>query len=79
MGVIDAYKKGCSPNIPCNPSIQQITSCLIPANLTITPIFVLSKFNLADPISCGVLGPAEFWLAYHFKLPPELSPFLSNV
>jgi hypothetical protein len=78
-GIINAYKKGCSRNIPCNASIQWITSYLIPANLTITPIFVPSKFNLADPISHGILGPAEFWLVYHFELPPELTPFLSNV
>jgi hypothetical protein len=78
-GVIDAYEKGRSRNIPRNASIQRITSCLIPANLIITPFFVPSEFNLADPISRGILGPAEFRLVYHFELPPELLPFLSNV
>lgn len=78
-GVIDTYKKGHSHNIPRNASIQHITSYLIPANLTITPFFVPSKCNLADPISHGILGPSEFRLVHQFELPLELKPFLSNV
>jgi hypothetical protein len=78
-GVINAYKKGRSRSFPRNASIQRITSYLIPANLTITPIFVPSECNLADPISRGILGPSEFRLVHQFELPPELKPFLSNV
>jgi hypothetical protein len=78
-GVIDSYKKGRSRNIPRNSSIQRITASLIPSNLTITPIFVPSECNLADPISRGNLGPSECRLAYHFELPTELQPFLLHV
>lgn len=78
-GVINSYKKGCSRNIPHNSSIQCITASLIPSNLTITPIFVPSKSNLADPISHSNLGPSECQLTYHFELPHELQPFLLHV
>jgi hypothetical protein len=74
--IIDAYKQGHSQNIPCNQSIQCITSSLIPANLTILPQYVPSESNLADPILHGVLGPPKFKLKY---LPPELTTFTINV
>ncbi|KAJ7926936.1 hypothetical protein B0H13DRAFT_1574640, partial [Mycena leptocephala] len=51
--VIDAYKLGRSRNIPRNMSIRRITEMLIPRNLSISPIYVPSADNLADPISRG--------------------------
>ena len=67
--IIDAYKRGRSRNIARNASLRRITTSLIPSNLTLTPIYVPSDSNLADPISRGVLGPPQLRLVYLFKLP----------
>ena len=77
--IIDAYKRGRSRNIARNASLRRITTSLIPSNLTLTPIYVPSDSNLADPISRGVLGPPQLRLVYLSKLPQELVPFLIHV
>jgi hypothetical protein len=69
---IDAYKEGCSRNESRNASIHRI---LMPNNLTITPVYVPSAMNLADPFSRGVLGSRDDYLPVQ-PLAEELRPFL---
>jgi hypothetical protein len=42
---------------------------LIVANLTLSPVYVRSEDNLADPVSRGFLGPVELQLDIGFQLP----------
>jgi len=78
-GVIGAYDKGRSRNIPRNDSIRRITSNIIPNNIMIIPTYVASALNRADPISRGILGPSHLWAVSPPALPPELTCFLRNV
>src|SRR5882724_4435988 len=79
IGIIGAYDKGRSCNIPCNDSICHITSSIVPNNIMIIPIYVTSAMNRADPISCGILGPSNLHAPSPPVLPPELTHFLWNV
>nr|GAT50782.1 reverse transcriptase [Mycena chlorophos] len=74
--VIDAYKKGRSRNEQRNLSFRRITELLLPRNLSITPLYVPSERNLADPLSRGIPGPSHRRIPFELALPPELSPFL---
>jgi len=78
-GVIGAFLKGHSCSIPRNDTIHRITSSLIPFNLTISPSYVASSANRADPISRGVLGSSDMRLVCSFELPSELQNFLAYV
>jgi len=78
-GIIGAYDKGRSCNVPHNDSIHQITSSIIPNNITIIPIYVMSAMNRANPISHGILGPSNLCAPSPPALPPELAHFLRNV
>jgi len=78
-GIIGAYDKGRSHNIPCNNTIHWITSCIIPNNIMIIPTYVASSSNRADPISCGILGPPLLHVVLPPALPPELLGLLRNV
>jgi hypothetical protein len=73
--VIDAYKRGRSRNVSRNLSIRRITEMLIPRNLAITPSYVPSLDNLADPISHGNFGSADLRLRIPFTLNEELRQF----
>jgi len=55
-GVIGAFSKGSSCNIHRNESICCMASSIIPNNISISPIYVPSTLNKADPISSGTLG-----------------------
>jgi hypothetical protein len=78
-GVMGAFDKGRSRNVSRNDTIRRIASYVIPANILIKPIYVASEMNIADPISCGILGLQSLRLECNFELPPELQPFLSHV
>ena len=78
-GVIGAYDKGRSRNVPRNESICRITSYIVPNNIMIVPTYVASASNRADPISRGILGPSHLRAVSPPALPPELIPFLQNV
>jgi hypothetical protein len=78
-GVIGAFLKGRSRSIPRNDTTRRITSSLIPFNLTISPSYVASSANRADPISRGVLGSSDMRLVCGFELPSELQNFLAYV
>jgi len=56
-GVIGAYDKGRSHNIPRNESICHITSSIVPNNILFVPVYMASAFNRADPISHCILVP----------------------
>jgi hypothetical protein len=73
--VIDGYRKGRSRNESRNASIRRISSILMPNNLTITPVYVPSAMNLADPFSRGVLESHNDYLPVQ-PLAEELCPFL---
>ena len=79
MGVIGAFDKGCSCNIAHNDSIQRTASAIIPNNITISPVYLLSASNRADPISCSILGPLSLHLQELLQLPEELTPFLTYI
>jgi len=70
--IIGTYEKGRSHNIPCNDSICQITSCIIPNNIMIIPIYVASALNRADPISHGTLGPSHLDVPLPLHSPQSL-------
>jgi len=53
-GVIGAFSNGRSRNPVCNDCIRRITSCLIPENVMISPKYIASGENLADPVSHGL-------------------------
>src|SRR5882724_13270425 len=78
-GVIGAYDKGRSCNVPYNESIHQITSFIVPNNIMIVPTYVASASNRADPISRSILGPSHLRAVLSPTLHPELIPFLWNV
>jgi len=78
-GVIGAYEKGRSRNIPRNDSIRRISSSIVPNNIMIVPTYIASTLNRADPISRGILGPPHLRAVSPPALPPELSGFLRNV
>jgi hypothetical protein len=74
--VIDAYKQGRSRNVQRNLSIRRITEMLIPRNLSISPRYVPSECNLADPLSRGKFGSLELRLNNTLLLNAELNEFL---
>jgi hypothetical protein len=78
-GVIDVCRKGVSRSAERNASIRSITSILLPYNLTLHPLYVLSGCNLADPISHDNLGPAESRLEFNSPLPEELQQLIEYV
>jgi len=78
-GVIGAFNKGCSWNASWNATIFRMASCLVPFNISVVPVYVASSENRADPVSHGILGPQHLHLGSTFKLPLELSLFLSCV
>ena len=78
-GVIGAFNKGRLRNVSRNATIRRMAASLVPLNITVLPVYVASAVNRADPVSHGTLGPQEFRLGCSFKLPPELSQYLSYV
>jgi hypothetical protein len=79
QGVIGAFDKGQSRNFKVNLSIQRSSSVLAASNISISVIYIESKLNPADPISCGITGPAANQLLSSFLLPQELQPFIVHV
>jgi len=77
-GVIGAYEKGHSRNIPRNDSLRRISSCIIPNNIVIAPVYVKSAMNKADPISRGILGLPHLRFRDSIQLPVELIPFIAH-
>ncbi|SJL13302.1 uncharacterized protein ARMOST_16742 [Armillaria ostoyae] len=77
--VIDTHKIGRSRNVHRNASLRRLSLLLAPRNLTLSPSYVESAVNLADPISRGELGPQEHRLDINFLLPEELTPWLDHV
>jgi len=81
-GVIGAYNKGRSFNIPCNNLICHITSNVIPNNILIIPMYVASALNRADQISCSIVmshnicttNANGFWLVLKLGASRHLSP-----
>jgi|SRR5882724_6819613 len=78
-GVIGAFAKGHSHNISCNESLCHIASYIIPNNVHISPVYVTSTSNKADPNSQGILGPPSLQISESLQLPVELEPLLSYV
>ncbi|TFY77143.1 hypothetical protein EWM64_g6869 [Hericium alpestre] len=79
QGVIDSLTKGRCRNLSRNEVIRRITTSLIPANLTLSTMYIPSAHNPADSCSRGELGPVERRLQVNFELPIELQPFLLHV
>jgi hypothetical protein len=79
QGVIGAFDKGRSRNFEINLSIHRSSTILALKIITLSIQYIESEKNPADPISRGILGPAADHLLSTFKLPKELTPFLSHV
>ena len=79
IGVIGAFLKGRSPNFQVNLAIRRTTVVCMSSNLALSPEYVKSEDNLADPASRGILGDNDDRLPTLPLLPPELHPFLSYV
>ena len=77
MGVIAAFSNGKSRNAAHNDCICCITSALVPVCLTISPKYVPSCENLADPVSHGRTAGYSAHLTCSFPLPPPLSSWLT--
>ena len=75
-GVVGAFWKGRLRNLERNESIGCITVALSCANLSLSPIFVLSIENLADPLSHGCLRPNSSHIPQVIHIPPCLDGFL---
>lgn len=75
-GVIDAVRRGRSRNVPRNDSIRRMLDLLIPHNIIVSPSYVPSAANRADPISRGNLGPNANRLPATFDLPEDLIPYI---
>jgi len=54
-GIIGAFNKGRSHNMPHNDLIQCIASYMIP-NITIHPVYMTSVLNREDSVSHSILG-----------------------
>ena len=78
-GIIGAYNKDRSHNIPHNKCICRITSSIVPNNILIVPIYVASALNREDPISHGIFGSPYLCVVLPPALPLELSGLLYNV
>ena len=79
MGVIGAFFKGQSHSIPRNESLCCIASYLIPNNVQISPVYVTSTSNRANPISHSILGFPSLKMLESLQLPGELEPWLLYV
>lgn len=78
QGVIGAWEKGRGKNFEINLSIRRAVWLAHEHNIDLTFSYVESKENLADPISRGLLGPANQQLSSSFSLPEDLLPFLAH-
>ena len=78
-GVIGAFSSGHSRNPAHNDSICCITVSLILANVIITPKYIASANNLANPVLCGITLGYSSWLDCSFLLPADLIPWLTAI
>ncbi len=78
-GSIEAHKKGRSRNIHRNSSILRLSNHLMALNISLSPVYVTSEDNRADPISRGNLGLNDNRLDIKFELPIELRDYLTYV
>ena len=78
-GIIDAFLNGRSCNPARNDCLHWITSSLIPASIMISPKYVPSCENLADPVSHGHLDNYLWHLDCMFKVPSPLLAWLSLI
>jgi len=75
-GIIGAFSNSHSQNQPRNTCIHHITSSLIPVNLTISPKYIPSSENLADPISWGSTFGYSAHLPCDFEIPTAIANWL---
>jgi len=73
------HDKGRSHNFEVNLSIHCSASVLTACNLSLCLNYIESEENPADPILCGIMGPATEHLFSTFTLPEELKPYLLHV
>lgn len=78
-GSIEAHKKGRSRNVHRNSSILRLSNHLMALNISLSPVYVTSEDNRADPISRGNLGLNDNRLDIKFELPIELRDYLTYV
>ena len=78
-GVVGTFWKGRSWNSSCNDSISHIAILLSQSNLSLSPIFVPSAQNCADPVSQGCLRSQSSCISTFIELPHALSSFLQHV
>ena len=67
--IIDAFSNGKSHNPARNNCLRWITSLLIPTSIMISPVYVPSCKNLADPVSHGHLNDYLGCLDCTFEVP----------
>src|SRR5882724_7469435 len=79
MGIISAFSKGHSHNTSHNESLCHIASCIIPNNVEISPVYVTSASNKANPISRSIMGPPSLQMLGSLQLPVELNSLLSYI
>jgi len=75
-GVIGAFSNSHSCNPAHNNCIHYIMSSLIPANVTISPEFITSGENLADPVSHGMILCYRSHIDCTYPLPADLDLWL---
>lgn len=79
VGVIGAFLRGRSRNFQVNLAIRRTMLICMARNFALFPEYVNTEYNLADPVSRGILGNDVDRLPVLPALPMELHPFLENV
>ena len=78
-GVVGAFWKGWSQNAAHNDCISRISKALSSSNLSLSPIFVPSNQNRADPVSRGCLGTNPSCILITMDTPPLLDSLIQRV
>ena len=77
--IIDAFSNGKSCNPGWNDCLRRIMCLLIPASITISPVYIPSCENLADPVSRGHLDNYLGHLDCTFEVPFLSLTWLSHI
>ena len=79
QGVVGSYGRGRGRNFHVNLAIRRTEVIGTSSNVLYMLEYVESKWNKADPISRGELGPSAKQITDYIQLPEELAPFLRHV
>ena len=79
QGVIGSFGRGRGRNFHVNLAVRRTDAIASSSNMLYILEYIESDCNVADPISCGELGPRSDQISDYVLLPEELCPFLEHV